>query len=140
MSPHSTAIMVEWNVKGIGWRKRSRSLGEGVSESTTACLLAMVQGNILALTIGHLVIAAQTGFVAGILAFGVTVMARINNPWIIALLLGISTTITDYLIHPGSFGGVATEAIVTGLAAGMMSYLVTMWLRLRNKVDSINPA
>jgi hypothetical protein len=36
-------------------------------------------------------------------------------------------------IHPSSFGGVATEAIVTGLAAGLMSYLVSMWLRLRNK-------
>ena len=125
--------MAEWEFKGIEWIKKSRSLGEGVSESTTACLLAMVKGNFLALTMGHLVIAAQTGFVAGILAFGVTVMARINTPWIIALLLGVSTAIIDYLMHPGSFGGVATEAIVTGLVAGLLSYLVTMWLKLRKK-------
>jgi hypothetical protein len=98
----------------------------------------MVQGNSLALTIGHLVIATLTGIIAGTLAFGVTVMARINNPWIIALLLGIGTAITDYLIHPSSFGGVATEAIVTGLFAGLLSYLVTIWLRSRNKDDTGN--
>lgn len=114
-----------------------RSIGEGVSESTIACLLAMVQGNILALTIGHLIIAIQTGFIAGIIAFGVTVKARINNHWIIALVLGISTAIIDYLIHPSSFGGAATEAIVTGLVAGLLSY---MWLRLRDKDNSTTQA
>jgi hypothetical protein len=114
-----------------------RSVGEGVSESTIACLLAMVQGNLLVLTIGHLLVAMQTGFIAGIIAFGVTVKARINNHWAIALLLGISTTIIDYLIHPSSFGGAATEAIVTGLIAGLLSF---MWLRLRDKDNSTTQA
>lgn len=114
-----------------------RSVGEGVSESTIACLLAMVQGNLLVLTIGHLLVAMQTGFIAGIIAFGVTVKARINNHWVIALLLGISTAIIDYLIHPSSFGGAATEAIVTGLIAGLLSF---MWLRLRDKDNSTTQA
>ena len=114
-----------------------RSVGEGVSESTIACLLAMVQGNLLVLTIGHLLVAMQTGFIAGIIAFGVTVKARINNHWAIALLLGISTAIIDYLIHPSSFGGAATEAIVTGLIAGLLSF---MWLRLRDKDNSTTQA
>jgi len=125
--------MAEWNFKETEWAKRKRSLGEGVSESSTACLLAMVQGNVLALTIGHLGIALLTGFIAGTLAFIVTVIVQINDPWKIALILGISTAIIDYIIHPSSFGGVATEAIVTGIVAGLLSYLVAMWLRLRNQ-------
>ena len=132
--------MAEEELKEVVRGEKSRSLGEGVSESTIACLFAMVQGNLLVLTIGHLVIATQTGLIAGIIAFGVTVKTRINNPWIIALFLGVSTAIIDYLIHPSSFGGVATEAIVTGLIAGLLSYLVTMWLRLRNKDNSTNQA
>lgn len=99
----------------------------------------MVQGNILALSMGHLIIATQTGIIAGLLAFVVTVIARFNNPWMIALVLGVSTTIVDYMVHPGSFGGVATEAIVTGLGAGLLSYLVTIYLRSRNS-ESAHPS
>jgi hypothetical protein len=132
-STHYPTIMAEWDFKETEWVKRSRSLGEGVSESSTACLLTMVQGNVLVLTIDHLGIALLTGFIAGTLAFVITVIARINNPWTIALVLGISTTIIDYMIHPSSFGGIATEAIVTGIIAGLLSYLVAMWLKLRNK-------
>ena len=135
-STHYPTIMPEWDFKETEWAKRSRSLGEGVSESSTACLLAMVQGNILVLTIGHLGIALLTGFIAGTLAFVVTVMARINNPWTIALVLGVSTTTIDYMIHPSSFGGIATEAIITGIIAGLLSYVVTIWLRFRNKDDA----
>ena len=135
---HFTTTMAEEEFKEMERGEKGRSVGEGVSESTIACLLAMVQGNLLVLTMGHLVIATQTGLIAGLLAFGVTVKTRINNPWAIALLLGISTAIIDYLIHPSSFGGVATEAIVTGIVAGLLSYFVTMWLRLRNKNNSTN--
>ena len=125
-----------WDFKETEWAKRSRSLGEGISEASAACFFIMVQGNILVLTIGHLGVALLTGFIAGILAFVVTVMARINNPLTIALVLGISTTIIDYLIHPGSLGGSATEAIATGLIAGLLSYIVTIWLGFRNKGDA----
>ena len=105
-------------------KEKAKSLVEGASESTAACLLAMVQGNILALTLGHLAVAAQTGVIAGSLALAFGLLIRMENAWITPVLLGICTAVVDYQIHPGSFGSAATEAIVTGIAAGVLSYLV----------------
>jgi hypothetical protein len=41
----------------------------------------------------------------------------------------VATSVVDYYIHPGMFGSVATEAIVTGLAAALLSYLVGLAMR-----------
>ena len=43
----------------------------------------------------------------------------INNPWIIALLLGIGTKITDYLIHPSYFGE-QSAAVKTAARSGQV--------------------
>jgi dihydroorotase-like cyclic amidohydrolase len=40
-----------------------------------------------------------------------------------SLVLGTGTAVVDVYVHPGMFGSVATEAIVTGIAAAL-SYLV----------------
>ncbi len=114
---------------------KARSLVEGVSESTAACLITMVQGNLLSLTIGHLIIASQTGVIAGITTFAVSLLAQVKRRWVIHVLLAIITAIVDFLIHPGSFGGVLGEAILTGIAAGLMSFLVTS---LMTKFNSRN--
>ena len=34
------------------------------------------------------------------------------------------TGIVDFLVHPGMFGTIATEAIITGIAAGVLSWMV----------------
>ena len=103
--------------------KKAAPLIEYVSESTAACLLTMVQGNLLALTASHLLIASQTGIVAGTIATVGLLAARTRNRWLISIGLGVTTGIVDYFVHPGMFGAVATEAIVTGLAAATLSYL-----------------
>jgi hypothetical protein len=112
-------------------KEKTKSLAEGVSESTVACLLAMVQGNILTLTVGHLVIATQTGVIAGFIAFAISLLVRLKNSWATPLVLGLCTGVVDYYIHPGSFGDVATEAIVTGFVAGLLSYLVGMVMKFK---------
>jgi len=48
--------------------KRAGPVLENITESATACLLTMVQGNVLALGLGHWIVASQTGVAAGILA------------------------------------------------------------------------
>ncbi|MCX2980961.1 hypothetical protein EYC98_08805 [Halieaceae bacterium IMCC14734] len=112
-------------------QEKTKSLLEGVFESTAACLLAMVQGNLLAVTVGHLVIAAQTGVVAGVLALLLSLVVRVKAYWVAPLLLSLCTALVDYFVHPGSFGSIATEAIVTGLIAGLLCLLVGLLLRLR---------
>lgn len=104
-------------------KKHLTPFAEYLAESTTACLVTMVQGNFLALTMGHLFIASQTGVFAAGLAAVTLAFAKTNRRWVIAVVVGVVTAIVDFFVHPGMFGGAATEAIVTGLAAAVLSYV-----------------
>ncbi len=108
---------------------------EYFAESTTACLVTMVQGNFLAIGLGHLAIASQTGIAASAIAYVAVLFAKTGKQWIVSVVLGFATGIVDFFVHPGMFGMVATEAVVTGFAAASLSYLVgTVIQRYRAKV------
>lgn len=97
---------------------------ENISEATAACLFTMAQGNILLLGLSHWLVASQTGIIAGVLATIALWLAKTSKPWVISLVLGSFTAVVDFFVHPGMFGGVVVEAIVTGVAAGLLSYLI----------------
>lgn len=99
-------------------------LVENVTESATACVLTMVQGNILALGVGHWIVASQTGLAAGVLASLVLWLSGGRRRFVVAAVLAVATAGVDYLVHPGGFGPVAFEAVVTGAAAGGLSLAV----------------
>jgi hypothetical protein len=102
---------------------RGNILMRRISEATPACLMVMVQGNIAAITPEHWIKAFQTGILAGIGAV-ILSFAPINewrdNKYTIAGTTGFVTAIADYLTHPTHFGGPTTEALVTGMAAGLL--------------------
>lgn len=98
---------------------------ENISEATVACLITMVQGNVLALGASHLIIASQTGVTAGAVTAITVLLAKTHKRWIVALTLGVTTTVVDYFMHPGMFGSVFTEAIVTGAGAALLSYVAS---------------
>ena len=105
---------------------------ENVAEAGAACLFTMTQGNIFAFTLSHWIIASQTGIAAGVLASIAVVLARTDNRWAVAAILGVTTAAVDYVVHPGMFGPVFAEAVVTGIGAGLLSFLVgTVWQRFR---------
>ena len=106
---------------------------EYTAESTAACLVTMVQGNILALTLGHLVIASQTGVVAGAFAAIALFASQTANRWVVSAVLGVATAIVDYFVHPGMIGPVFVEAIITGIAAAVLSFLVGSVVRKYRK-------
>jgi hypothetical protein len=95
---------------------------EYMGEATAACLVTMVQGNILALTIHHLFIASQTGIIAGGIAAIGLLATKTRNRWIISVVLGVITGFVDFYVHPGMIGSAAIEAIVTGLGAAIISF------------------
>ena len=83
----------------------------------------MVQGNLLAISITHWLIAIETGLIAGTLASAAILSAKLRKQWLISLTLGLITATTDYFVHPGMLGTSAfTEAIVTGVGAAVLSY------------------
>ena len=102
---------------------------ENIAESTTACLVTMVQGNLLALTLSHWLIASQTGVVAGVVASAAILLSRVRRRWIVSAVLGVATAVVDFLVHPGQFGPVFLEAFVTGIGAALLSYGVGIAVR-----------
>lgn len=109
---------------------------ENIAEATTACLITMVQGNVLALGLGHWIIASQTGVAAGSITAAAILLSKTDRRWIISLLLGLVTAVVDYFVHPGMFGTVVTEAIVTGLGAAVLSYAFGTLVRYFRKTGS----
>lgn len=103
---------------------------EQSSEAACACAIMMVQGQLLALSAAHWVIALQTGLVSGALATALIIIARVTRPWVIAVVLGVVTAVVDYFVHSGGpFIPGFIEALLTGLGAGSLSLLVTLALR-----------
>ncbi len=97
---------------------------ENIAESTAACLVTMLQGNLLAVTLSHWIIASETGFAAGALASIALLIAKTRKRWIAAVLLGLTTTVVDFFVHPGISGSVTVQALVTGAGAALLSCLV----------------
>jgi hypothetical protein len=97
---------------------------ENIGESTVACLVAMVQGNLFAVSLTHWTVATRTGMVAGAFAATAVLLMRTTVRWRIAITLALVTGVVDYFMHPGMLGPGVTEAVVTGVGAGALSLLV----------------
>lgn len=103
---------------------RLAPLAENVGEATAACLIAMVQGNLFAVSLTHWGIALRTGVFAGAATALALFFMRTTVRWRIAIVLGVVTAIVDYLVHPGQIGPGVTEAVLTGVGAGALSLIV----------------
>ena len=94
-----------------------------LTESSIACVTTMVQGNILAITLGHWSKALQVGVVASIATVLFIMIDKEHvkkNKFVMAGTIGFFTAIVDFALHPSHFGGPSTEAIVTGIGAGLL--------------------
>jgi hypothetical protein len=103
---------------------------ENICESGIACLLTMVQGNVLALGVSHWIVASQTGLLAGAIVGTTVLAANLRRPWVVSLVLGVVTTIVDSVVHPATFGAASLgEAVVTGVGAFVLSLVASSLLR-----------
>ena len=103
---------------------------ENMCESGIACLLTMVQGNVLALGLSHWIIASQTGLIAGAIVGTTVIAAKLRQPWLVSLVLGAVTTVVDLLVHPATLLiGSLFEAMVTGVGAFVLSLAVSAAVR-----------
>ncbi len=94
-----------------------------LSESTTSCLVMMTQGNLLAITLGHWSKALQVGFIASVATLAVVIYGNkdwSDNKFAMAGIIGFFTAVADLFTHPTHFGGASTEAICTGIGAGLL--------------------
>ena len=87
----------------------------------------MLQGNLLGITWIRLAIAFQTGLIAGAINFLISLKIKTKNHLPISILLGITTMIAYYFVHAGSaesFAAGLIESGLTGLIAGLLSYVI----------------
>jgi len=103
---------------------RLRKTVETFSQAWIACLLAMVQGNVLVLTVYHAKVAAKTGALTAISYFVCSFIATLDNKWANAMVVGLLTAFADILIHPTHFGPEWGEAVVTGIGAGTLAIIL----------------
>jgi len=88
-------------------------LVERFAQAWSACMLAMVQGDVTVLTFNHAIVASKTGLLTG-LAMVVASLYKDGNKWLGIYLTGLFTMIADFFVHAEHF---PLEAVVTGLGA-----------------------
>jgi hypothetical protein len=92
-------------------------------EATPACLLVMVQANILLATNVHIQNAIETGLITGAGVFFLSMLEHrwFRNKYIVAGITGGMCSIADFISHPPHFGWASTEAIITGSLTALIS-------------------
>jgi len=136
-TPDAKRLSGATGVDGVSGLTRAAPMLENVTEAATACMLTMVQGNILAFGLGHWIVASQTGLAAGAVATVALWLSGGRGRWTVAAILGLATAAVDYLVHPSGFGPAIAEPIVTGIAAAGLSLAAATvrerWSRRRGK-------
>ena len=103
--------------------------GHAIAKIAPPCLMLMVQGNLSALALMHWMTAFKTAGIVGLvliaLSFSIKTKAISDNKYSMAGLVALVTTIVDLNIHPSHFAGDTTEALMTGIAAGLLWLLVS---------------
>lgn len=103
--------------------------GHAFAKVTPACLMMMVQGNLTALALAHWLVAMKTGAITGLIlvlfSFWNKTKEITSNNYSMAGLVAFATMIVDFSMHPTHFGGEYTEAITTGVGAGLLWLVVS---------------
>lgn len=94
------------------------------TKAWTACAVMMVEGDLTVFTVSHAITAAKTGAMSGLAALALWLFFKSDSKWFHAWSLAVATMVSDILVHPTHFGEhPMTEAVVTGLGAGLLAYL-----------------
>jgi len=97
------------------------------SEAFIACMLTMVKGDVSAISLNHFKTASETGIVtalSGLFCWLFLSQEYKDNKYVISGLTGFLTAVVDMFVHPSHFGGASTEAIVTGIGAGSLCFVM----------------
>ena len=97
---------------------------------TFSCMVNMVSGKILLISMKHFIIASKVGLVcAGGFALVTLLTSKLmQNKYFLAGYVFLATGVIDYFTHPTHFGNHYTEAVTTGLGAALISIIVSFVL------------
>jgi uncharacterized membrane protein len=107
---------------------RKEELFQKLSACWVSCMVMMVEGNLLALNAKHCIVALKSS-IGALVLFGFTnifIRNKTLTPIQESALLAVSMAAIDVTVHPTHFGAWWTEAVATGIAAGVLNYGVTL--------------
>lgn len=102
--------------------------GHKAIETGAACLLLMVQGQLAQATVGHFLIASETGILTVFPLLGITLTRHARhfaNRWVSAVFVAVCSFFADALIHRSHYPGVYTEAALTAAGAFVLSIVIS---------------
>ena len=113
--------------------QKRKELVQKLTACWVSCITFMVQGNLSLITTTHTLIAFRASVGALILYVLSTRLFKKMNPIQESSLLAVVMSFTDVLTHPTHFGHWYTEAISTGIAAGLINYFLVLLLPAKQR-------
>ena len=107
--------------------------------TTLSCLLNMVAGNLLLISLQHLWLASRVGLVCsgGFALFSLRTLKLVKNKYYLAVYVFVATTVVDFMTHESHFGGAYSEALSTGLCAALLSLIGSFILDRSPALDDV---
>ena len=97
---------------------------EKFSEAWLSCMIMMAQGNFLAMTFPHTIVALKVA-TSSVLAYAAVQLAfKQENPFVNILLMAFITALMDFNFVPTHFGPVWAEAVATGAGTAVLGLIV----------------
>lgn len=129
------------STSAIGEKHKYRLVlcGHKAVEAASVCMVLMVQGNLMAITLTHLSIASRTGLLAIFPAMGLTFTRYARyfaNRWTSSFFFGLCTFLADSVMHPSHYPGAYTEAALTGLGACIFSIAIS-YTPIGKRIDAL---
>jgi hypothetical protein len=97
---------------------------EKFAEAWLSCMVMMAQGNFLAMTVPHTIVALKVA-TSSVLAYAAIQMAfKRENPFLNILIMSLVTALMDFNFVPTHFGPVWAEAVATGAGTAVLGLIV----------------
>ena len=99
---------------------------EKFSEAWLSCMIMMAQGNFLAMTFPHTIVALKVA-TSSVLAYAAVQLAfKQDNKFVNILLMAFITALMDFNFVPTHFGPVWAEAVATGAGTAVLGLVVKL--------------
>ena len=93
-------------------------------ESWLSCMVMMAQGNVLAMTFPHTIVALKVA-TSSVLAYAaVQLTFKQENEFLNILVMAFITALMDFQFVPTHFGPVWAEAVATGVGMAVLGLIV----------------
>ena len=97
---------------------------EKFAEAWLSCMVMMAQGNFLAMTVPHTIVALKVA-TSSVLAYAAIQMAfKRENPFLNILIMSLVTALMDFNFVPTHFGPGWAEAVATGAGTAVLGLIV----------------